>query len=422
VPRGLFLETAGGEASPGLIDVAAKPKPPVRIVARVARIRKLLGADVDRDAMVEGLERLGLSVERSAGALDVVVPSWRPDLTIEDDIAEEVGRIALGYANLPETLPPVMTGGKDSPRGLFTTKAREICCGPGLQDALTHSLVAPSPLATPDEAAHRVTIRAALSPELSSLRTSLVPNLLGIVARAHASGLRDCALFEIGPVYRRDAEGVYEEPLRITAVFAGSAMPQAWSVKPDALVLDFYFAKGVVEDLLRGFGITNATFAPGTHSITHPGRTATVSAGGETLGIVAELSEVTVEAQDLPRRTYIFDLDGDAIARLAGDAKAHYTPLPKYPAVTRDLAPVFAASVPYADIEKAGDGRRRSPAGVAAPDGCLHGRDARRGPQIPDAPPDVPVRDGNAQRRGCRDRSANVRAALASLGGELRGA
>jgi phenylalanyl-tRNA synthetase beta chain len=130
-------------------------------------------------------------------------------------------------------------------------------------------------------------------------------------------------------------------------------MPQAWSVKPEALLLDFYFAKGVVEDLLRGFGISHAEYAPGTHPITHPGRTATVTVGGETLGIIAELSEVTVETNDLPRRTYIFDLDGDAIARLAGDAKAHYTPLPKYPAVTRDLAPVFDASVPYAEIEKA---------------------------------------------------------------------
>ena len=418
----LILETAGGTATPGLIDVAAKPKPPMRIVARVARIRRLLGADVDRDAMVEGLERLGLSVERSAGALDVVVPSWRPDLTIEDDIAEEVGRIALGYANLPETLPPVMTGGKDSPRGLFTTKAREALLRAGLQDALTHSLVAPSPLATPDEADHRVTIRAALSPELSSLRTSLVPNLLSIVARAHASGLRDSAVFEIGPIYRREGEGVYAEPLRITGVLAGSAMPQAWSIKPDALTLDFYFAKGVVEDLLRAFSIKDATFAPGTHPITHPGRTATVSVGGEPIGIVAELSQATVESGDLPRRTYIFDLDGDAITRLSGEAKAGYTPLPRYPAVTRDLAPVFAVSVPYADIEKAASDAAGPLLESLRLTDVYTGANLGEGKKSPTLRLTFRSATGTLKDAEVEAALGGIREALTALGGELRGA
>lgn len=349
----LIVEAAGGTAEPGLIDVCPNPAPPRRILARVDRIRKLLGADVDRDAMIAGLERLGIQVDRSAGALDCGIPSWRPDLTIEDDIAEEVGRIALGYANLPETLPAVRSGrGMDSPRGLFTAKARETLARAGLQDALTHSLVAPSPLATEDEAAHRVLIRSALSEELSSLRTSLLPNLLAIAARAHASGIRDIAVFEIGPVYRREGNGAYREPLRIAAVFAGSAQPQAWSVKPDALPMDFYYAKGVTEALLGAFGITDVAFAPGTHPITHPGRTATLSVAGEPIGLVAELSEATVEASDLPRRSYVFDLDGDALMRLAGTTKARYAPVPKYPAVTRDLAPVYPLTTPYAEIER----------------------------------------------------------------------
>jgi len=350
----MIVEAAGGEALPGLIDVYAKRPAPRRILARVDRIRGLLGADVDRDAMIAGLERLGLQVDRSAGALDCGIPSWRPDLTIEDDIAEEVGRIALGYANLPERLPPVRSrGGRDSARGRFVTRVRETLVKAGLQDALTHSLTAPSPLATEDEAAHRVFIRSALSEELSSLRTSLLPNLIGITARAHTAGIRDIALFEVGPVYRREDDGSYREPLRIAAVFAGSAMPAAWSIKSDALPLDFYFAKGVVEELLAAFGIRNAVFAPGTHPITHPGRTATISVNGEEIGLVAELSEVTAASQDLPRRTYVFDLDGDALARLAGEIRIRHSSLPRFPAVTRDLAPVFAAATPYAAIESA---------------------------------------------------------------------
>ncbi|MBC8101780.1 MAG: phenylalanine--tRNA ligase subunit beta [Cytophagales bacterium] len=417
----LIVEIAGGTAEPGLVEVRAAPTPPRRIVARVERIRKLLGADVDRDAMVKGLERLGLSVERSAGALDVVVPSWRPDLTIEDDIAEEVGRIALGYANLPETLPPMTSGGgRDSARGLFSTKVRETLVRAGLQDALTHSLVAPSPLATEEEAAHRVVIRSALSPELSSLRTSLIPNLLTIAARAHASGVRDIAVFEIGSVYRRE-DGGYREPLRITGVASGSAMPPEWGVGQDALMLDFYFAKGVVEDLLRALGIEEAHFVPGAHPITHPGRTATIRVDGDSIGVIAELSEATVEAEDLPRRTYLFDLDGDLLARLSGDAKAHYKPLPKYPALTRDLAPVFPDSVSYGAIEQAAT----EAAGPLLE--SLRLTDVYQGSNLGEGRKSLTLRlvfrspSGTLKDAEVEATLTAIRAALTALGGELRG-
>jgi phenylalanyl-tRNA synthetase beta chain len=324
----------------------------------------LLGADIDRDTMIAGLERLGLSVERSSGALDVLVPSWRPDLTNEDDIAEEVGRIALGYENLPETLPPLRSGrGTDSPRGLFMDRVRESLVRGGLQEAVTNSLTAPSPLATENEAVRRVMVRSALSPELSSLRTSLLPNLLEIAARAHAQGTRDIALFEVAQVYQKAPEGAdypYVEPLRIVGVLAGSAVGQAWAIKPDVLPADFFYTKGVVEDLVAALDLDAASvvFAPGTHPITHPGRTAMVRIGDETVGLVAELNEVVVSQHDLPRRTYVFDLDGDVLRRLAetlGGAagRVRYSPVPRFPAVVRDLAPVFSKQVVYADIERA---------------------------------------------------------------------
>jgi phenylalanyl-tRNA synthetase beta chain len=350
----MIVEIAGGEAVPGLIDVVAKKVPPRRLIARVERIRALLGVDVDRDEMIAGLERLGISVERSAGALDCLIPSWRPDLTIEDDIAEEVGRIALGYGNLPETEPPVLDPrGGDSARGRFLTAVRESLVRQGLQEVHSHSLTAPSPLATPEEEARRVVVRSALSPELSTLRASLWPNLLHIVARAHASGIRDIAIFEVGPIYlKEEISDGYVEPLRISGSLAGSAMPPAWSLKPEGYPTDLFFAKGVVEELLATLGIRGATFAPATHPNTHPGRTAAVSIGGKTIGLIGELSEATVEGMDLPRRTYVFDLDGDALLRLAAGTQVRYTPLPRYPAVVRDLAPVFPTKTPYTEIER----------------------------------------------------------------------
>ena len=417
-----LLTQFAGATVVGGVAVDAPPASPRRIVARVERIRKLLGVDVDRDEMVAGLSRLGLSVERSAGALDILVPSWRPDLTGEDDIAEEVGRIALGYANLPETLPPLTSaGGSDSPRGRFTTRVRQSLVGAGLQDVLSHSLVAPSPLATDEEIARRVTVRSALSPELSSLRVSLVPNLLTIAARAHAAGIRDIALFEVGPVYRTSDAGAYTEPLRIAGVVAGSAMPPAWSVKADALPADLYFARGVVEDLLHALGVAGAAFAPGTHPITHGGRTASITVAGEAVGLVAELSEATVTGHDLPRRTYIFDLDGDALARLSAETGYKFTPLPRYPAVVRDLAPVFDVSVPFAQIE----GAVRGAAGPLLE--SLRLTDLYTGPTTGEGKRSLTLRltfrsaGGTLKEAEVEAALAQVRVALAEVGGELRG-
>jgi phenylalanyl-tRNA synthetase beta chain len=349
----LIVEVAGGEALPGLRDVVGKKIPPVRVLARMERIRHLLGTDVDRDAAIAALERLGVSVERSAGALDCVIPSWRVDLNIEDDIAEEVGRIALGYAHLPETNPPVQEPqGSDSPRGRFTSRVKESLIRAGLTEVQSHSLVSPFVLASEEEKASQVAVRLPLAPEHSVLRQSLLPNLFRVASRAFSAGIRDIAVFEVGPVYQKAEGGGYKEPLRISGVIAGSAMPSAWAIKGDAYPADFYFAKGVVEDLCAAFGIGELTFTPATHPLTHSGRTATISAGEIVLGTVAELNSVVIEAEELPRRTCLFDLDGDVIMRLAGDLAVHYVPLPRFPAVTRDLAPVFAADVPYAEIER----------------------------------------------------------------------
>ncbi len=350
----LLEDLAGGTVEGERLDVVSKRFTPRRVVARVERIRKLLGADVSRDAAIAGLERLGISVERAAGAIDCVIPAWRPDITREDDIAEEVGRIALGYDNLPETRPPVRSGsGADSRKGRFTALVREALIRAGLQDVLTHSVVPPSPLDLED-AAKRVTIRLPLTEYLSGMRTSLLPNLLKIVGNALAGDIKDVAIFEIGPVYHRAEDSTFHEPLRITGAVTGSAILRTWGVKQDALAADFYFAKGVVVELLDALGVGNGvTFGPAVLPNLHPGRTARILRGGAVLGHIAELSETTAEANGLPRHVYIFDLDGERLLDAWDDAaSARYVPLSKYPSVTRDVAPVFDKSVAFAEIER----------------------------------------------------------------------
>jgi len=344
----LIVEHCGGQIV-GVSEAVAQPIPKRRFIARLDRIRALLGADVNRDAAIAALVRLGVEVEQSAGALDCLIPAWRPDLTIEDDIAEEVGRIALGYANLPEKIAwQIGQRGQDSPRSVFITRLKNALVAQGLQEVITHSLVA-------DGGPGALVLRNPMAPEYSQLRTSLVPGHLGIAQRAVREGIRDIALFEVGVVYKAPSvpnkEGTLQEPLRVSGLVAGSALPPGWALKGESYPADFYFAKGIVEELLSGLGIT-AEFVPDTSPFTHPYRTASVLVEGKNIGMVGEFSAAVIEGNDLPKRTCVFGLDGDALAELAQETKARFSALPEFASASRDVAPVFAKTVPYAQIEQ----------------------------------------------------------------------
>ncbi|MFM7320604.1 MAG: phenylalanine--tRNA ligase subunit beta [Armatimonadota bacterium] len=363
----LILETAGGSIDGGLVDVHPHPKPPVRVLARIERIRRILGVDFDRDEAIAALERLGIEPERSAGALDCLVPSWRPDLTIEEDIAEEIGRIALGYDRLPETLPAVNSGrGRDTEKGRFASSVRALLVAAGLQDVVAHSLVSPETAWTETERAIQVAIRNPMAPQYSALRTSLLPGLVSIAARAAAGGQRDFALFETGPVYVRRPEGGYDEPERIAGLVAGSALAGLWGVRPDALAADFHYAKGVVEELLAGLGIHDFTWERAVHPIAHPYRCAALRVGGVLVGTVGEISaratltsrdadsgQVVALGEALPKRTCYFDLDAAVLRAAPGAGAMPFRRLSRFPAATRDLAPVFPVEVPWASIDAA---------------------------------------------------------------------
>lgn len=431
----LILECAGGHIDNGLVDVHPSPRKPVRILARVDRMRRLLGVDFDRDSAIAALERLGIAVERSAGAFDCLSPSWRPDLTIEEDIAEEIGRIALGYDRLPETLPPVTSGrGSDTPAGRFASRVRHALAGAGLQEVVGHSLTSPETAWTPEEAQTRIAIRNPMAPQYSALRTSLLPGLATVVCRAASGGQRDAAVFEVGPVYRREPGGAPSEPIRIAGVLCGSGLPGQWGIRPESLVADFYYAKGVVEELLASLGIWGVAWERGEHPLAHPHRCALVRIGGVVVGHVAEFSaSASLPArdpdsgqpidlgEDLPKRTCFFDLDGAVLLAAADSRQGAFRRLSRFPSVTRDLAPVFDGTTPWAQIEQA--------AREAAGEDCESLRlvDRYEGAALGAGRHALTIRmvwrrpDRTLRSEEVDQRVDAVRAALANLGGEFRG-
>ncbi len=348
----LLADLAGGEVVLGRIDLNPRPAQARTIALRPSRANAILGTQLTEDAVAYSLRRLGLIVHATGEPLQVVVPTFRPDLTAEIDLIEEVGRM-VGYDTLPETLPPARDpqGGVDAPESLFASQVRSLLAGLGLQEALTNSLVAPSPLDDDVTQNQRVRIRQALSAELSGLRTALLPNLLESLVRNLKRRRPDVRLFEIGKTFTLGAgQGTYNETRHVAAVLTGTATARAWN-EPNPPPVDFFTAKGIVQSLLDGLRLPAVTFAPEHRQGMHPGRCAAVAVAGKTVGYVAEVDPDTLQTDlDAPHavgRVAVFELDADALRSLGGQTPRYHA-LPKFPSVTRDLAVIADAGTPYA--------------------------------------------------------------------------
>ena len=364
----LLTEMGQPAAVSGVIDVQAKEIAGREITLRVARAAELLGMEITPKIAADCLRRLELLYTTSPnqfGKFQVHVPPRRTDLTIEEDLIEEIGRI-YGYENIPETLPVGgTTQGGDSADGKFIRQVRQILASCGLQEVVTHSLTAPSFFDSPEDAQRRVFVRNALSSDVGGLRRSLIPSMLDVAQRNISHGQKALALFEIGRVWQnQEADGGETQPKEYIAIagFMTGALQEAnWQRDGKTLAADFSAIRGVVETLLAGLGAAGAKFAPlGPQAASlpqfHPGRAALLRLGGETAaGVVGELHPNVAAKYDLRERAYTFEIGLDALEKIVAASKesAKFVPLTRFPAISRDLAPRLPEAVLYANVEAA---------------------------------------------------------------------
>lgn len=384
----LIHEWAGGEVARGRVDTSRSEPEPARVVFRPGRINRLLGTNLSPDGQTALLGRVGvatesasgparvrvssgakpLEVEASAGdALVAVVPSWRRDLTIEVDIAEEIARVG-GYETIPSILPDTsMPAYRPDPIEVRDA-LRDMLVGAGLSEVVTYALVAPKVLETfPlwDGAAvaagetraggRPITITNPLSSHHSVLRQGLLASLLDVVAGNVRQGREDVAIFEIGKGYGRAADGT-REWWRLGFVLAGRATPPHWA--ENARLVDFDDATGLVELVCRRLGLDDLTCTALTDDPTlHPGRAALVHAGAlgapGLSGRIGELHPALLDSLDLRvGRILVGEL---AIAGLSAGSLPRITVRApsRHPAVERDLAVVVGESTPAASVAAA---------------------------------------------------------------------
>jgi phenylalanyl-tRNA synthetase beta chain len=369
VDRACELLTQIGQPQPagGVVDVYPHPITPRSLSLRMHRVTELLGMpEITPEIAADCLRRLELGVESDPDGtpepLVVRVPTFRPDITLEEDLIEEVGRI-YGYENIPETLPVgTTTRGGDSAEGRFLMEMRRLLVRSGLQEVITHSLGAPSFFDAPDDAARRIAIRNALSAEVGGLRRSLLPGLLDIAQHNATRGRQAMALFEIGRVWQNEAQDGGVQPseyLAVAGLLVGPLTPAGWDRSALPPPADFWTARGVVERLLAELGISEAAFAPlGERSAVlpqfHPGRAAVIRLTGERPeGVVGELHPRLAAGLALKERILLFEISVAALQHAVPEEGPRYHPLSRYQAVTRDLAPRVLDAVPYSEVESA---------------------------------------------------------------------
>ncbi|BCV22007.1 phenylalanine--tRNA ligase subunit beta [Moorella sp. Hama-1] len=385
----LMAQLAGGRVARGRIDRYVKPRRPFTIELRPERVNYLLGTDIAPAAMKELLERLHLEVQVKeppaadvqaedlskaaaqvrvdachehkspashiplpTSTLRVAVPAYRGDLTSEIDLVEEIARL-YGYNQIPATLPGNISGReKQTPSQLWEEAGREAAAAAGLAEVVTYSFIGPrslDQLRLPADHPWRrtVAIQNPLREEQSLLRTSLLPGLLEVAARNASRRVLPVAIYEMGRVFIPTAAPLPDEPLRLGGLVMGTT-GRGWSWPAGAM--DFYYLKGIVENILARLRVADVSWtAADTYPFLHPGRAAVIRAGQTVLGYLGELHPNVLAAADLPERACVFELDWEAAGDLARNNPS-YEPLPRFPAVDRDLAVVVPAATPAATV------------------------------------------------------------------------
>lgn len=347
----------------GIVDVYPNPPAPKEIMLRIQRTIDLLGIpDITIDEAQDCLRRIGLYAVREGDSLRVAIPGFRPDLTMEEDLVEEVGRI-YGYDNIPETLPiGATTKGGDSEEGQFIARIKGLLASCGMQEVVTHSLTPSSLLDFSAEDPRRVPVRNALSSEIGGLRRSHLPGLIQVAQRnATRAAQHSLALFEVGRVWQNEIIAEMHTPvefLSIAGLLMGEMEEAGWQKERSPLIADFGAIRGVLERLLERLHISNAVIEPlGVHKSDypqfHPGRTALITLGEDyPVGVIGELHPRLVSQLELRHRVYLFEVPLEAL-RASAEIEERYQSASRFPTAVRDLAPRLEATVTYAEVEKA---------------------------------------------------------------------
>jgi len=374
VKRGIELmrQLAGGTVARGLIDVYPKKAKIIKIDLSIAEVERILGFSIPLGQIVRILESLefrcdlqtsNFKLQTSKSKVQspkvrVTAPDHRLDCEGQHDLIEEIARI-YGYDRLPRTpMNDEMPPQRGNPDLELEERIRDALVGAGLQEVVTHAMTTPAaerriltPGTPPDDRPY-VQIVNPISAERTHMRHTLLSPLLEAVSsnlRHHKS----VSIFEIGKVYLASEDGpLPEEPRRLTIAMSGPREPESWK-GGDVAAMDFYDLKGIVESVLEMLHIDDARYEPTEHPTYTPGRAARLVVGDRVAGSFGEAHPLVREAFDLPAQPVLAaELDYEVLAQHARQ-RYRVGDVPRYPAVTEDLAVIVDRDLPAEKVRAA---------------------------------------------------------------------
>jgi phenylalanyl-tRNA synthetase beta chain len=326
-----------------IVDRYPRMREPAHVRLRQARLDALLGVAVPPPEVERILRRLGLDVTPSGAGWDIIPPTFRIDIAREVDLIEEVGR-HYGFDKLPATFPVATAPAAPlDPRIARDQLVRRVLAAAGLSEAITFGIIESKAAEAfvPARDERPISVANPLSAKFDTLRPSLLPGLMDVVAHNRRRGRDDVEVFEIGTRFSNCGE-----TRAVGMAWTGSATPVHWSTRPRPV--DFFDVKGVVERLCDALG-AGVRFQPKTESFLEPGQSATVVAeDGRDFGLIGQVRPDVAEARGLPRQDRVFmaELDLDAIWSARSDTTGAVKPLPRFPFVVRDLSILVSDGLP----------------------------------------------------------------------------
>ena len=343
------------KVSVGVIDVYPEPVEQRTVTFTAEQINDYLGTSIEKDRMVDILTKLEFGITESGDTIEALVPTWRDDVTVMPDIAEEVARI-VSYDNIAPTIPvAILSSGGMTPKKALTKEVTHYLAHAGLSQIITFSFMHKDGLTNMmlPEGDNRYTAIPILNPiseEFPYMRTTLVPAVIEAAKRNIAQQNKDLWLFETANVYEPKAlpltEVPHERPMAC-GIMMGKVTEAAWNqAQRDT---DFYDVKGVVDGLLAKLGLIQYDIQPSSESYYHPGVSAHYTVNGVTIANYGELHPQVVKNFDLSGKVYMFEIDLEAVLSIIVPP-FRYQSFSKFPGTSRDLAIVAPVSVTSGDI------------------------------------------------------------------------
>ena len=330
-----------GDVMDGMIDIINYVPTPKELPLEPEKINKLLGTNISREDMIKYLNLLEIEVDGDT----IKVPSFRPDLNLMADIAEEVGR-SYGYNEIPTTAFKTSTQGGYSPVMIMENNAGSVCRSLGYSEIITYSFVSPAifdQIRIPADSALRNTLKIQnpLGEDTSIMRTIALPSMLDILGRNNAYHNKAAKLYELAKIYLpKENDQLPEEPKMLMLGTYGAGE-------------NFFSLKGELDAILNALRLPKAEYtAVKDNPSYHPGRCAEVSINGVTLGYMGQVHPLVAKNYGMDCEVYCAEINFTALFDLRMPEPT-YTPLPKYPTVSRDLAVVCDEAVTVKQIEDA---------------------------------------------------------------------